>query len=488
MNLYNLSPLLSLFSIFFVMPLFGQDYQSVYSGRTAHFEDYAGDVQSIRIDSIHHQGDSILYPFRVIQEVGMNCFSLSHASWIGEKVIITDSGHNLFFNKNGDTITLKPQAMPGDSWVIYQKAGSLTIRARVTTLTAGEVLGMPDSVKTVKLQAYDREGQAVNHPVNSMEIQLSQHFGFLQTLNFAFFPDLEGEILGRSLLEYKLIGLSKPRVGIQNLSWRDVHDFQIGDVLHVREESRCWPDPGQTTVTKSIITYLERADYADSIVYHYALEEQIEHTDDLGFSVEYSIDTLIQTIHPNPAFDQLPGQPVIEQDLAYQYYMNTGKPLSKTSASGYESFYQAGDSCWEMSFVDGCLRDDTYYKGLGGPFYFCMYDICNGIEERKLVYYEKSDTVWGMPLELTSSASTAIKGSFKVYPNPADESIFVNKATESLNGYHFIIYTLQGVEVRNQKLAGAGARIDISDLASGMYLLHISKDGQRVHTEKVVIQ
>src|SRR6056297_194382 len=473
--------------LLFVATLFGQDYQTVHSNRTAHFKDYAANVRSLRIDSVQYQGDSILYPFAVIQQVGVNCFSLSQASWIGKKVIIEDSGHNLFFNKYGDTITLQPQAMPGDSWLAFQRGDSLSIKARVTALEEGEVLGMPDSVKTVRFQAYGNEDQAMDHPVNSMEIQLSQHFGFLQTLNFAFFPDLEGAFLGRGLLEYELAGLSEPRAGIQNLSWRDVHDFQVGDIMHVREESRCWPDPGQTTVTKSIITYLERADYADSIVYHYALEEQIEHTDDLGFSVEYSIDTLIQTIHPNPAFDQLPGQPVVEQDFSYQYYMNAAYPLSKIDASGFESFFQT-ENGREMSFVEGCLRDDTYYKGLGGPFYFCMYDICNGIEERKLVYYEKSDTVWGTPLDLTSATSAVTKEKLIVYPNPANGAIFVDKVGGNLNEHHFLLYTLQGVEVRNQKLAGAGARMDISDLASGMYLLHINKGGKRVHTEKVVIQ
>jgi len=473
---------------FFVAPLFGQDYQSVHSDRMAHFVNSEGNVQSLRIDSVRHQGDSILYPFAVIQDMGDNCFSPSHGSWIGNKVIIEDSGDNLFFNKHGDTINLQTQAMPGDSWLVFQRTGLLTIKGRVTALAEGEVLGMQDSVKTVRFQAYDIEDQAINHPVNSMEIQLSQNYGLVKTLNFALFPVLGGGPLGRSLTEYELAGLSDPQVGIQNLSWRDAHNFQVGDVLHVREESRCWPDPGQTTIIKSIVTYLERTDFADSIVYRYALEKQIESMDDEGSSVDYSEDTLVQTIHPNPAFDQLPGQPVVEQDLSYQFYMNAAYPLSKTDASGFESFYHTGDSCWEMNFVDGCLRNNTYYKGLGGPFYFCMHDFCNGIEERKLVYYEKSDTVWGTPLDLTSAVEVVTKESLTVYPNPADESIFVDNVTESLNGYHLLLYTLQGVEVRNQKMTGLGSKIDIADLPSGIYLLHISKDGKRIHKEKVVVQ
>ncbi len=488
MNSYIISNLLSLFLFFFALPLFGQNYQSVYSDRIAHFEDYTGGVKSLRIDSVHQQGDSILYPFAVIQEVGMNCFSLSHASWIGGKVIITDSWQNLFFNKNGDTITLQPQAQPNDSWVVFQREDSLSIRGTVTSLEEAEFLGIQDSVKTLRFQAFDSDDNTINHPVNAMEIQISQHFGFIKTLNFALFPDLGGGLLNRSVTEYELSGLSKPKMGVQNLSWRDVHNFQVGDVLHVREESRCWPDPGQTSVSKSIYTYLERTDFADSIVYRYALEQQIEHTDDTGFSVDYSKDTLIQTIRPNPAFDQLPGQPVLEQDLAYQYYMNAGNPVSKTNASGYESFYLAGDSCWEMTFVDGCLRNDTYYKGLGGPFYYCTHQTCNGIEERKLVYFEKSDTVWGTPLELTSSASATIKGSLKVYPNPATELIFVENTKESLHGIHLIIYDGQGREVRSQKVTGSKSEIDIAGLHAGIYVLQLSKDGNLIHTEKVVIQ
>jgi hypothetical protein len=91
-------------------------------------------------------------------------------------------------------------------------------------------------------------------------------------------------------------------------------------------------------------------------------------------------------------------------------------------------------------------------------------------------------------LELTSSASAATKGSLKVYPNPANELIFVENTKESLHGIHLIIYDVQGRKVRSQKVTGSKSEIDIAGLHAGIYVLQLSKDGNLIHIEKVVIQ
>lgn len=83
-----------------------QDYQTVYLNRVALFDHNR--IKGLRIDSVKVvAADTILYPFASIQEVSSWCYSPYKASWIGEKVIIKSNGENLFFNREGNTITLK---------------------------------------------------------------------------------------------------------------------------------------------------------------------------------------------------------------------------------------------------------------------------------------------------------------------------------------------------------------------------------------------
>lgn len=193
-----------------------------------------------------------------------------------EKVIVKENGENQFFNKLNETITLKTKAGLGQKWIAYQMMDSLIIEAKVIKHDTLNFLGLNDSVKTIKFQAYDKNMNPFPCDINKMTLQISKNHGFVKIFNFYLFPFFYGRYLSARFEEYNLIGLSNPKVGIKNLTWLEVYDFQAGDELHIADEYSII-EYGKvfSTTNKAIYKYLERTDYLDSIVYVYSRKQSI---------------------------------------------------------------------------------------------------------------------------------------------------------------------------------------------------------------------
>ena len=71
-----------------------------------------------------------------------------------------------------------------------------------------------------------------------------------------------------------------------------------------------------------------------------------------------------------------------------------------------------------------------------------------------------------------------------ITPNPVKDQMTI--ATDYEQGYAGVhIYNAQGAEIRHFNMKGS-ATIDVSDLPSGMYFVHIV--GGKVVTKKIVIE
>lgn len=71
---------------------------------------------------------------------------------------------------------------------------------------------------------------------------------------------------------------------------------------------------------------------------------------------------------------------------------------------------------------------------------------------------------------------------FKVYPNPA--TTFVNINGDGIK--QIIFYNLNGQKVKNFITPTRNNRIDISNLSSGMYLIHITDINNNLTTKKLI--
>ena len=100
-------------------------------------------------------------------------------------------------------------------------------------------------------------------------------------------------------------------------------------------------------------------------------------------------------------------------------------------------------------------------------------------------------TATRMEADITGSANAvfadAIEGNSKVsaYPNPVKDLLNISMASV---GNEISLFNSRGEQVMKTKTAAANSQLDVSKLASGLYLVKITKDGKLVSQLKVVKQ
>jgi hypothetical protein len=467
--------LLSLLSLSYLL---AQDYQTIFSERISYFNDQERNIKCIRIDStIIHTADSIFYPLYNMLQFDENCFSPNRSSWIGKKVIIKENGDNLYFNRENDTITIKTKAILNQSWTAYRLFDSITIVAKITDYDTLTFLGQLDSVKTIKFQVYDKTMSPVADKLDNMSLVLSKRYGFVKLLNFDLFPFYVMDYFHEQLKEYSLVGLSNPKLGIQNLTKFDIYDFQPGDELHILDYFDMWEFNRTIITTKKIYKYIDRIDFKDSIKYTIILEQNIDSSFNDFHTYKSSYDTIVNVITSDSALDRLPGEPISQYDgrSIFAYYMKNAKRPSKINRYNDEIFYsEIGDSCWSPEDITPCSpNEEVYIKGLGGPYsqYECIFQIPTLIYNR-LVYYKKGEEKGGTPLILTDIPEEYINNSIIVFPNPADDNIFITLLNTELPAV-FELFDSQGQIIIQNEINSYTSTIKIDNYNSGLYLYRV---------------
>jgi hypothetical protein len=484
------SKLLFLIVIFHSSCVIAQHYQPIHSGKISYFIDQYGSVKSIRIDSVEFKTDSVLHPVSNIQQKEFNCVTPYGTSWIGKKVIIQSNGLTVFLNIESDSVKIKTIAILNESWTAYRFPDSSTVVATVINSDTLSFLGLVDSVKTIGFKVFDKKMNPLSHMLNSMHIIISKSYGLVKTLNFSMFPGFDEYYYYQDLLqEYTLAGLSAPKLGIQNLEWYDVNDFQIGDELHVRYESSEWYDPAYKVydLRQTIYKYLGRKENVDSIVYTIERTQSRKQTAIANTTYTYIHDTIESIIKPWPLFEELPGEVIISDNWAYTLSMNADTIISKTIPSYYSRFHAISESCWSDCCADGCFPTDTYFKGLGGPYYECENFGMGGGITNKLVFYKKGSERWGMPLVITSVKEYSIDDKIDLYPNPAKNRIYITVQNLELPIILEIV-NMEGQVLIVGKVDSNSSSVNIENLKSGIYIYRFSKNGERVKTGKLIIE
>ncbi|MDP2890923.1 MAG: T9SS type A sorting domain-containing protein [Bacteroidota bacterium] len=468
------------------------DYQTVYANQTALFNNSSKDqIKGLRVDSVKvAAADTILYPFATIQEVSAGCISPYKASWIGENVVIKPDFSNLFFNRDGDTIILKTNARLNETWIAFQRADTFRVEARVQAAELGTVLGISDSVKTIAFRLLDQQGNTVDHALNKLKVKISKMHGFVETLNFYLFPDIVASYPDKILMSYTLVGLTNHRLGIQNLTWFDVNGFNPGDELNVQEHNIGDPNfflPVREYDNRCIYKYLERTNYADSIVYRYARKQSIKtvYTDSTTL-VTYN-DTVRSVVLANPGFDKLPGEPIFQGNSAQQMYMRNDEFLTKIRPSAMNELYvySGNGDCWSEIAGEGCLPEIRYIDGLGGPYYQCRGYIGES-EERKLVYYKKGETEWGEKLVITGVRNIKTYAGLQVFPNPA-RNVVTFQLNDDAGTHEIRIYNQNGSLVKTEQFKGSTCKIKLAGFKSGIYFYRLTSSTSTEYSGKLVV-
>jgi hypothetical protein len=469
------------------------DYQTIYSNQSVLFKESLGyRIKGLRVDSVKIvAADTILYPFATIQEVSAGCYSPYKASWIGEKVVVKPDGANLFFNREGNAITLKTRSRLNETWIAFQRADTFRVEASLQAIEFGNVLGLSDSIKTIAFRVLGKQGNTIDHALNKLKVKISKRHGFVETLNFYLFPDIVASYPDLTLVSHSLVGLTSPKLGLQNLRWFDVYGFNPGDEIHVWEHNIGDPGfflPVREYDNRCISKYLERTNYADSIVYRYARKQSIKTVyKDSSTLVIYN-DTVRSVVRANPDFDKLPGEPILNGGSAQQLYMRNDEFRMKVIPSIMNELYvnPGNGNCWSAIAGEGCLPEKRYYDGLGGPYYYCRGYI-GETEERKFVYYKKGASEWGEKLVITSSPSLQAHDRLKVFPNPASDIVTFELSHDA--GTHEIrIYNPIGQLLKTECFESPSFKLQLKGFKSGVYFYKVTTSGELVYSGKLFVK
>ncbi|MGM5471261.1 T9SS type A sorting domain-containing protein [Flavobacteriaceae bacterium LMO-SS05] len=95
-------------------------------------------------------------------------------------------------------------------------------------------------------------------------------------------------------------------------------------------------------------------------------------------------------------------------------------------------------------------------------------------------------------IESLSKSDELIEDSFKIFPNPASQKLFVKSTQIDDSQANLALYNLNGLQVRRYNLNTSYNQtheLDINGLPTGIYILHIiSKNGSLLKTDRVIIK
>lgn len=467
----------------------GQDYQTVLSDRTCYYIRDNGEIEAMTIDSTQFNEDSIFYFSSRIRNFD-DCYSPYGHSWFGNKLVIKANGDNCFLNRDEDTILIRTRGNVGDSWTVYQDS-SLIIKGWIADIDTMSFLSLKDSVKTIGFSALNENMVPVNHSINHLSILLSKKYGLVQTLNFSLLPSFTESVCSdyHEIEMLQLAGLSMSEVGIQNLEWNDIYDFQAGDKIHTIEESY-YSFPYTKIHTKK--TFLSRTDAENSISYIVSIEEIINRGEANEVAWNWGppefvgpyIDTL--TYYADSLLSLMPGEPIIEfwsYGVAWAYRLKKSDEfIIKTEPDMGNTIVLLSDPCWEIWTGEvPKWGEKNYYKGGGGPYFQQYQDGGDGpylAASAELVYLEKTDQKWGTPLNFVQTIFS--ESLINVMPNPAQQFILIEIPDQYLPG-KIELYDMMGRKVLEEIIQTDKRHIDLDANLKGIYIYRILNNG---HTLK----
>lgn len=372
-------------------------------------------------------------------------------------------------------MTIKTTYTPDVYWQAFKRTDSIVVMAKVDA-----ALSTTDS-KTIKFQVYDKTMNPISANLNNCSVELTRTEGISKTINFYAFPFDEFSVPAEELIVNVDTTFSLSNQKNSNLTWKQVHDFQPGDEIHILEQNSYVNPTIESYKRKIIKKYLSRTESVDTTTY--TVDRIIEKVTLGNVFISYKHDTITEKIYPNPDFDILIGTTVFIDSICA--FVMTGDSTEKTIPSeGYKQIYNTDTTCWSYPTSDGCFPSKTYKRGLGGPYLDCDDGYNGGTFESNCVYYKKGSTSSGTPLVLTALNENKIASACSVIPNPAKTNIQVRTAQPF--PADFALLNLSGKVILSTELKTSEETISIKNIPQGVYLYQISFSNKQMETGKLV--
>jgi len=438
---------------------------------------------SLLIDSVNFDGDSIYYPHsHWMTDESLNCIMADSTSVLGKEIRVSSSGLYSFVLASGDTLFLDTQLELQEQVVAYTSSDGFYEVLIGVGVESQEVVFEEVGLETIKsyyLLMYDSTGMSIDHPVNDKFFRTGSQSGIISFPNLSSFPDFTSFPMHEMPHQLDIKGIS-PDLGIQEITTFEIFDFQVGDIIHYETGSSNF---GELDLEQFAVEYLDRSDYADSIVYEVEVSLYLN-----GSPEPSSIWTEMRTVERLLYLEVPAGGPIVQGgldatgDLSFLVTHPDFGTAKKFNHLGPLYMFDNDIGCYTQIIDGTCFqnRDAFYYEGLGGPYYECSTGAPFSTWSR-LIYFNKGGEEWGVPL---SADEILVGNDFRIYPNPAN-SQFRIELSSRLNLEEVRIFDLRERLVKSFR--GNPEWYSIDELNQGVYLIEIkSAEGQSI-TEKLLV-
>jgi len=483
----------------------GQNYQCLQAGVKHYFTNGNGYLRGIRIDSVTTMGDTtVYYPFHTPRgaynpsaPLSDTMFDNNGGSWLGKRVLQKNDGTFIFDSYWNDSVIIKTQANPGDSWMFYRDTSTLYYEATMLGIDTITVLGTLDSIKTIMITARNPFGIVTSDPLDSFKIMISKNNGFVQVFDLYTFPYHKpgstyhpglDYFVDKSTLNYLNIyypeGVSPASfitifslVDFINPNDQQLHNWDTGDVIESCYGCNFTIVPFgplnhtyilDTIVSKSVSGLITSYSFSGSYyhcVYPYPCSL-------INNASVYSFSSAIYPIADSNYFpeEHLPGY--------FVFYFPFDSAYCKVSpAYIHVPYILTGDA---FGYEFSC-----YKLGIGRTLYNYA-DLDNGIGEADLLtYYKINGISCGTYTNDKVINQNLLPYKIQIFPNPATEELTIK--TTLTQPYTITLQNMLGETVQTLRTAGQKQTINVSSLPAGVYNVSITEDGGSRYNEKVVV-
>jgi len=488
--------ILVLFSPYFS---YAQNYQCLQSGVKHYFTNANGYLRGIRIDSVtSFTGYTVYYPYHTPRGYYSSNPNLDSngGSWLGKQVMQQTDGTFLFDNLWHDTVVIKTQALPGDSWIFYNDTTTLYYKADLIAADTMTILGAVDSIKRILITAHNTIGIVTADPVDSFQIILSRNNGFVQVFDLYTFPYHAPDSVYRQGLDFYLDRIiphaiifpyvpSKANavfslIQLVNPTYMQLYQWNVGDIYEYGSCSDLFEHMGSVcapveqyfldTITAANIT-TGNSSYnfkGELYTYNYLPPSPtpiIYSSSTNGGVLNYSSTLLIDTVlmpeefHQKNIFYYMPG------DTSY-CITNTAYAVQQNiqiADAAYKPIFEVSEDPSIYKSPLGLLSSSGASAGVSG----------SDVHAQKLIYYNRGGVSCGSyTVPPTSVNDIVLKASsIIIFPNPASDELNIT-STDKIN--RITINNLLGQTIFAQNYNAEKVQVNVVNLPVGIYIVKIN--------------
>lgn len=427
-----------------------------------------------------------------------DCWKSDWPAWIGRMIDVYPNGDHIFYNYEEEPVLIKSQAVLGEAWTCYQFDDLSYVEAAVEQVIQAEFLGLTDSVKVIGFQAKDEGGNNISNPVNNKEIRISKNYGMIKGLSFKLFPNLS-DFNNYDIFIADIAGLSDPEVGLQNLTFEEVFDFEPGDEFHVKEFTEVFPNSSSLWEINTVLDHYWIEDKFYLVTKYCA--RRINYNAPSTYDTIFYNDTITGMYNshfiPYVGFDNVSKQQQWSGDATERDFAFTTQGVHELYQKRYKLVTDGLFAPYPYDCIMEIITDEMGYTneyfldGLGGPYW----DFSDNwwVSERKLVYYKKANEEWGTPYLCDTLLTgvyneTQYAAQTNIFPNPVQTLATVRVNSRQIENLQFVLFNTVGDPVLTMESKTPEFIIDRKDLPAGIYFYRILNADREVGSGKLIFK